>query len=419
MNDERLPASAKIRPHFFYGYVIVILGFLCMLISAGLWDSFGVFITPLLSDFSWNRATVSSAYSLSFLIFGLAGIIAGWLTDRFGPKIILTTCGLLLGAGYLLLSQLNSLWQLFLFEGVFLGLGMSGLYAPILGMIARWFIELRGLMTGIVLAGLGFGELVGPPVISRLVDDFGWHLTFIFMGITVLVVIVVFTQFFKRDPAKMGLIPHGAKEVRTQELENSSAAYSFREATHTWQLWMLLSIKLCFGYYMLTFVIHIVPHAIDLGISPVNAATILAISGGGVVIGSFGLGRAVDKIGPRKVFILCFIAALAMMLLLIKAKDFWALCIISLIIGLANGGNMTSDSPMGARLFGLKSIGSIIGFSSGTFSLGAALGPALTGFIFDSTRSYQTAFYVAATFCVAGIILAVIIRPTSRLQTVL
>jgi OFA family oxalate/formate antiporter-like MFS transporter len=163
--------------------------------------------------------------------------------------------------------------------------------------------------------------------------------------------------------------------------------------------------------------VHIVPHATDLGISTIDAATILAISGGGVVMGSFGLGRAIDTIGPRKVFILCFIAALTMMLWLIKAEAFWMLCVIALVTGLANGGNMTSDSPIGVRLFGLKSIGSIVGASSGAFSVGAALGPVCTGYIFDITGSYQLAFSVAAVFCGAGIILAAVVSPTPRLKT--
>jgi len=417
MPYNKLSPSPEVKPRFFYGDIIVILGFLCMMVAAGLWDSFGIFIKPLLGDFGWNRATVSSSYSLSLLIFGLMGVIAGGLTDKFGPRLVLTFCGLFLGAGYLLMSQLTSLWHLFLFEGVLLGIGMSGLYAPLLGMVARWFAIRRGLMTGVVLAGLGIGQLVAPPVISRLIDIYDWRNTYLFLGITVLVVIVVSTQFLKRDPSEVGQSPYGADEIKQPAFEPSIQAYSLPEAAHTWQLWTMLFLKLCFGYYMFSFLVHIVPHATDLGISQVDAANILAISGGGVVIGNFVLGRAVDKIGPRKIFIICFAAAMAAILWLIQARELWTLYLAALIIGLANGGNMTSDSPMGARLFGLKSIGSIVGASSGAFSVGGALGPVITGFIFDSSGSYQLAFFIAAAFCVAGIILAATLRPTGRMET--
>jgi MFS family permease len=404
-------------PRFFYGYVVVILGFLIMMVAAGLWDSFGVFIKPLLADFGWSRAMVSSSYSLSFLIYGLMGVIAGGLTDRFGPRLVLTICGLFLGAGYLLMSQISSLWQIFLFEGVFIGIGMSGLYAPLLGMVARWFVKRRGLMTGVVLAGLGLGQFAAPPVISRLIDSYDWRFSYILMGIALLVIVVVSTQFLKRDPSQKGLKPYGEVEIHHSSSESSSKAYSLKEATRTWQLWVMLLIKLCFGYYMFSFVVHIIPHGIDLEISSVSAANILAISGAGVVVGNFVMGQVVDKIGPRKVFLVCFVAALAMMLWLTLAKELWMLYIIGFVVGLANGGNMTSDSPMGVRLFGLRSIGSIVGASSGTFAIGAALGPICTGYIFDTTGSYQLAFFIAAAFCVFGIILAAVIRPTKRLET--
>ncbi|MBN1190433.1 MAG: MFS transporter [Dehalococcoidales bacterium] len=417
MSENKVNPAHHSGSRFYYGYIIVILGFLCLMVSAGLWDSFGVFMKPLLGDFDWTRATVSSSYSLSFLIFGLMGVIAGGLTDRFGPRLVLTFCGLFLGAGYLLMSQLNSLWQIFLFEGVIIGVGMSGLYAPIVGMVARWFVKRRGLMTGVVLAGLGCGQLVGPIVISRLIDAHDWRLTYIFLGIVILVFLVVSTQFLRRDPSQMGLKPFGADEIRQQSSGSVDGAYSLAEATHTWQFWIMMLIKLCYGYYMFSFVVHIVPHGTDLGISPVNAAILLSISGGGVVIGNFVLGQVVDKIGPRKVFMLCFAAAMAMMLWLTQSEDLWILAVIGFIIGLANAGNMTSDSPLGVRLFGLKSIGSIVGASSGAYSVGAAIGPICTGYIFDSTGSYQLAFLIAAIFCVCGLVLAAVIRPTERSKT--
>ena len=406
-------------PGFFYGYIIVILGFLCLMVAAGSWDSFGVFVKPLANEFGWTRATVSASYSLSLVVFGVMGVITGGLTDRFGPRLVLTFCGLFLGAGYMLMSQLGTLWQIFLFEGVLIGIGMSGFYAPILGIVARWFVKRRGLMTGVVLAGLGIGQLAAPPIISRIIDAYDWRLSYLCLGITVSAVVVICSQFLKRDPSQMRLAPYGSAEVHAEAAESSVNSYSLKEATRTWQLWIMLLMKFCFGYYMFSFVVHIIPHGTDLGISSINASNILAICGGGVVIGNFLFGQIVDKIGPRRVFVLCFIAALAMMLWLTQAQELWMLYLLGFILGLANGGNMTADSPLAVRLFGLKSIGHIVGASSGTFSLGAAFGPVCVGYIFDSTGSYQLAFFIGAAFCVLGIILAAIIRPTQRLETTL
>ena len=122
--NQKTAIETETKPRFFYGYIIVILCFLILLVSFGIMDSFGVFIKPLTSDFAWSRWMISASYSLSFLIFGFVGIVMGGLTDRYGPRVILTCCGLFLGVGYLLMSQLMALWQLYLFQGVIIGVGM-------------------------------------------------------------------------------------------------------------------------------------------------------------------------------------------------------------------------------------------------------------------------------------------------------
>jgi MFS family permease len=128
------------------------------------------------------------------------------------------------------------------------------------------------------------------------------------------------------------------------------------------------------------------------------------------------MGRACDRIGPRQAMIICFTLSLASLLWLLKAREMWALYIFSVAIGFANGGNTAADIPLVARLFGLKSIGSIAGVSSCAFSVGVAFGPSLAGYVFDVTGSYQTAFLICAMFSALGIVLTALQRPTLGLQ---
>ena len=88
------------KPRFFYGYVVVAAAFLIMVITWGAFFSFGVFLEPLLAEFGWTRALTSGAFSLSLFLFGVLGIVAGRMTDKFGPRIILTIAGILAGSGY-------------------------------------------------------------------------------------------------------------------------------------------------------------------------------------------------------------------------------------------------------------------------------------------------------------------------------
>ena len=417
MTNQKERIATETKPGFFYGYIIVTLCFLIMLVSFGIMDSFGVFIKPLTGEFAWSRWMISASYSLSFLLFGFVGILMGGLTDRFGPRVILTCCGLFLGLGYLLMSQLNALWQLYLFQGVIIGVGMSALYAPVLSLIARWFVRKRGFMTGLALTGLGIGQLVAPPIISRLIALYDWRYTYIVLGITVIVVVVLATQFLKRDPVAIGQAPYGDRGDDGQAAPPADTGYSLPEAARIFPFWGIIIIKFCYGYYMFSIVVHIIPHVSDLGFSPVDAANILALSGAAIVVGSFALGRIGDRIGPRQVFILCFLAALVSLLWLTQSGSMWMLYVFAVVIGLANGGNVVSDSPLVARLFGLNAMGAIVGVSSCAFSIGAALGPVITGYIFDSTGSYKTAFLAGAALCVAGLVITSLIRPTKRLGT--
>ena len=107
--------------------------------------SFGVFFKPLLAEFGWTRAVTSGVYSLYMVLQGFLGIIAGRLTDRFGSRLVVTVCGLFLGAGYLLMSQIGAVWQIYLFYGILASIGAAGGWVPLLSTVARWFVKGRGL----------------------------------------------------------------------------------------------------------------------------------------------------------------------------------------------------------------------------------------------------------------------------------
>jgi len=404
----------KNKSGIFYGYIVVIFAFISMLVAFGIYDSFGIFYTPLISQFGWTSATISGSFSISILIFGVIGVLMGHLTDRFGPRIILTLSGIITGLGYLLMSQINTLWHIYLFMGIIIGIGMSGLYAPVISLIARWFTARRGLMTGIVISGMGIGQLISPLIVSRLIATYDWQLSYIILGSAILIVIVVSAQILKR-PDQIEQIPHGTDATGQRVNSMAHDSYTIQEAFYQLQFWLILLIKLCFGFYMFSIVVHIVPHAIGLGVSPIMAANILAICGGASIIGDYIMGRAGDKIGPRSVFIIDFILASASLLWLTQVNEIWMFYLFAAIFGFASGGNITSDSSLAARLFGLKSVGSIVGIASLGFSIGAAIGPFVTGSIFDVTRSYQTAFIVCAGIGIVGIVFAALLRPTKRL----
>ena len=411
MTSNKVRRLRKTESRFFYGYVVVVIAFFVMVVSWGIYNAFGVFFKPLQAEFGWSSAMTSGAFSLSMIIYGVMGIAVGGLNDRFGPRIVMTACGILLGLGYLLTSQISALWQIYLFFGVIAGIGLSGVWVPQLSTVARWFVRRRSLMSGIVVAGVGVGQLVGPLVISHLIMTYDWRLSYIILGSIILVVMVFAAQFMRRDPARMGQLPYGENEVSRQELTSEGKSFSLREAVHTSQFWIAITMFFCYGFCAFGITVHIVPHIIDLGISPVVAATVLATMGGTSILGTYVMGGLGDKIGNRQVCAIGFILMAVSLFGLVLSREAWMLYLFVSIIGLGVGGMGAVESPMVAWLFGLRFHGLIYGVAHLGFTAGAAIGPFLMGYIFDITSGYGAALLTYAAIAIAGLILSVVLRP--------
>jgi MFS family permease len=126
---------------FFYGYVIATACFSIQAVGIGTYISFGVLFNPLISEFGWSRASIAGASSMAFLLMGLLGIVGGRLNDRIGPRKLMTVTGIFFGLGYLLMSRLETVWQLYLFFGLIFGIGLSSVDVISLTTIARWFVR--------------------------------------------------------------------------------------------------------------------------------------------------------------------------------------------------------------------------------------------------------------------------------------
>jgi MFS family permease len=415
MTSGEISQPPQTAPKFFYGYVMVAVGFFILLLSWGLYIVFGVFFDPLLEEFKWTRAMISGAYSLSSILSGLLAIVMGGLTDRLGPRLVVTFCGFCFGLGYLLMSQVHALWQLYLFFGIIVGIGMSGLWIPLLSPIVRWFTGRRSLMTGIVISGLTMGQLVGPLVISRLIAARGWRLSCIILGGAVMVMIILLAQLLRRDPSQVGQSPGKENGVEKQEFKPDRQDFILKEAVHTPQFWLVAIIFFCVGFATFAITVHIVPHATKLGIPAVTAANILAINGGIGIIGNFVLGGIIgDRIGNRKSFIIGTVLMAASLFWLVPAREVWMLYLIAVGFGIGLGGIGTSESPLIARLFGLRSHGLIYGVVGLSWTFGGAVGPVVTGYLCDVIGNYQLAFLLCAVIAVLGLLLLLILRPTKR-----
>src|SRR5919202_3064304 len=181
-----------LRERLYYGWIVVAVVFLALLVSAGVRAAPAVLINPLENELGWGRAAISFAVSVGLLLYGLSGPVAGWLMDRFGPTRI-TLVGLaLIGGSTLAGAAMTELWQLNLFWGVLSGVG-TGIVAPVLGATVanRWFVERRGLVLGIFGAAASAGQLVAVPALMWLVVVAGWREGTVYLAAAFLILVPV------------------------------------------------------------------------------------------------------------------------------------------------------------------------------------------------------------------------------------
>ncbi len=376
--------------------------------------AFGVFFKPVLNEFGWTRAMTAGAFSLASIMNGLLTIAMGGLTDKYGPRMVMTVCGLLLGSGFILMSQINDVFRLYLFYGIFVGAGMSGSFIPLMSTVARWFFKRRGLMTGIVAAGSGIGALIGPPVASRLIPIYGWRMSYAILGGITLLMVVLSAQLIKRDPKQVGQVPYGENQIASRGRDLIAEGFSLREAIRVPQFWIFSTTGFCYGYCVFAIMVHITPYAIESGISAVRAANILATIGSFGILGKLLIGRAGDIVGNRRTLILGFILMSVALICLAQAKMPWMLFLVSGIFGFAFGSLAVSHSPLLAELVGLRSHGLIFGVFGISVGCGGAMGPLLTGYLFDVTKSYQMAFLLCAVISLIGILFAAFLKTEKK-----
>jgi MFS family permease len=410
MASQELGHSSENKSGFFYGYLIVGIAFIIMFIFWGAFYAFGVFFKLILKEFGWTRAMTAGAFSLCSIIQGLLGVVMGGFTDKVGPRLVMTCCGLLLGLGYILMSRVHVIWELYLFYGVIIGAGMGGSFTPLMSTVARWFEGRRSTMTGIVTAGTGIGAFIGPPVVSRLIVGYGWRISYVILGSIILAVVVLCSQFIRRDPTQVGQVAyHDGSEEKKIPFQNTRE-FSLRGAAYTMQFWILAGMIFSLGFCVFAIMVHIVPHAAELGISTLSAANILSTIGGGSVVGKVLLGRTADRIGSRKSFMIGFILMSSALFMILLAKGELILYLFAAVFGFAFGGCVSSESPIVAELFGLSSHGLILGVIALSFLFGGAVGPLLFGYIFDIRESYQWGFLVCVVVSFSGLILTTVLK---------
>ncbi|MFO7913218.1 MAG: MFS transporter [Desulfotignum sp.] len=418
-----------------YSRIITGACFSIQAVGVGIYISYGVFFNPLLEAFDWPRAAISGASSAAFFITGLFAMVVGRLNDRFGPRILMSIAAVFLGLGFGLMSQVSTLFQLYLVFGLIFGIGLSSVDVIALTTITRWYSRNRGKMTGIVKVGTGAGQFTIPIIASFLIAWTGFQNAFIIMGAGAFILLLAIAQFLHRDPDKYygaAAAPDAVTDAADAEAGAAGAAgpavtaafsgirpvqtagMDFSQAFKSAKLWLLCLSYLLTAFCLMSVMIHIVPHARDMGIPPHRAAGVLAAIGAVSMLGRFASGMLIDRTGSKTIMVICFVLLLTALAWLTRADALWKLYTFAMVYGIAHGGFFTAISPIVAELFGIRAHGSLFGIVVFSGTTGGAVGPFVTGFLFDIFQNYAAAFLVLICIaCIAfGLMLCLRVKKT-------
>jgi MFS family permease len=407
-----------IKPRFFYGWIVVAACFLTT-IAYGLFFSIGVFFKPLQAEFGWSAALTSSIHSFHLIIFIFSTFIIGWSTDRFGPRATLACGGTLIGLGAILCSRVNSLLDFYFYYGM-ASLGAGIVWVLPASVVQRWFVKARGLTLGIVSAGIGAGIIIYAPVSNHLITIYGWRASYIIIGASTWVLLIIAALLIESSPEKKGLLPYGAEEVKQsshidQPDSQHDDQWSFRDALRTRTYWALSSIYFCTLVSIHMVMIHIIPFAVDIGIDKTDAAAALGLIGGVSIAGRVLVGALGQKFGFRRSLILCTALCGITFLWLAGIKVLWMLYVFVIVYGFFYGGKVPQLPGLTGQYFHGKSLATIFGSTYAIALVGGAIGPVIGGLIFDKTGSYHAAFITGAFFWFIAATLAYFIRSPVRI----
>jgi OFA family oxalate/formate antiporter-like MFS transporter len=399
-----------------YGWVIVTSAFLITFITCGVNFSYGVFFLPIINEFGWSRGLASVVMLVAGIAYAVTLPLTGILADRYGYKWVLAVSAGFLSIGLILSSRITELWQLYIFTGLLAGLSISASFAIPVALVSLWFTRKQGLALGIATLGVSIGTATIPVLISYLITTIGWRPALLLAGIAVAVICIPATLLMRNPPRNLKpaepSIDRGDKTVaQATDLETG---LSVSEAFRTRQFWMIFITFLLFLSSLGLVMLHLVPYAVDSGMAPVQAATLLTLIGIFGIAGRLASGILSDRIGIKPVMLFCTVLLGLNIGYIAYYSTPWAFYIFASIYGITYSGFVTQMVRITRVTFGGKALGSVFAALMVSDGIGFGVGPWIAGNIFDATGSYQASFLAAAIGLMLAAILTVIIRPAVK-----
>lgn len=415
-----MSARLAARLPFYYGWLVVAVAFVTMAVGVNARTAFSLLYPPILAETGWDRGATAATFSVGFLASALYAPLVGLLMDRFGPRYVMGAAALVVSAGLIACTRVESAWQLYLTLGVMVvGGSVSLSYMGHGAFLPDWFVRRRGLALGIAFGGVGAGSIVLFPWLQHVIDGSGWRSAcWALAGVLLVVVLPLNFALQRRRPGDLDLEPDGdarpAPGDAARRPDNivdpvwAGTDWTLRRALATARFWWLFVGVMTglFGWYAVQ--VHQTRYLLDAGFDGSAAALALGAVPLLGLLGQISVGHLSDRIGREWAwtcaclgFVACFAALLAL-----PGSEYATVLLVVVVAsqGLLGYGMSICYSAMPAELFAGRHYGAIFGTYSISAAIGPAAGPWLTGVLYDRYGAYDQALVLCMVLALVSIV---------------
>ncbi|HJY84840.1 MAG TPA: MFS transporter [Candidatus Binatia bacterium] len=382
--------------------------------------AFSLLFPPILAEFGWDRGRTAASFSIGFIAAVAYAPAIGVVMDRFGPRLVIPFGAVLVSVGMILATFVTQPWHLDLSMGVLVGGGT--IFLSYMGhslFLPYWFARRRGLALGIAFSGVGVGSIILFPWLQALISRVGWRqVCWVMAGLLLMTVLPPNLLLQRRRPEDLGLKPDGESpsalplQTRVQvdnvvDHEWASIDWTLALAMKTTRFWWLFLASASCLYAWYAVQVHQTKYLGEIGFPPGAAAYALGLVGLAGSVGQIALGHLSDRIGREWVWTVSALGfALCYALLLVMRQHPIPVLLYLMVAaqGLLGYGFASVSSAIMMELFQGKQYSTIVGVLSVSGSLGAGLGPWMTGTLYDRTGSYALAFWLAIALSLFSIV---------------